>query len=322
MLEQVETLGELRKLIAGADEDEEQPVSSAGSANAPVLPPAEAAAPADAPLASKAAAATRAAAAAPELAGVESLHAKQARERFVFPSWPWWKPVEWARIAFFELVGLPLTWVLAAPRVSRAQTPPPQEPMLIVANHVSSYDAALVQYSLTPRMRRHMAIAMSGAMLVDFRHWRNPKKPGSKGIYLFGPPAYFLVTAFFNVFPLHRSRDFQTSFFHAGKALDRGYNVMVFPEGELSPDGRLKQFRPGIGLLVKQSAAPVLPVGLRGVGELKMAGRGWFRSGKIEVCIGKPIRFAPEETEAAITERLHDEVGKLLGETGTGGLRD
>jgi hypothetical protein len=51
---------------------------------------------------------------------------------------------------------------------------------------------------------------------------------------------------------------------------------------------------------------------LRGLGKLKADGRSWFRSGSIEVRAGQPIRFAPEETESAITARLHAEVEKLL----------
>jgi long-chain acyl-CoA synthetase len=94
--------------------------------------------------------------------------------------------------------------------------------------------------------------------------------------------------------------------------MDRGYNVMVFPEGTRSAEGTLTRFRGGIGLLVKQSGAMVLPVGLRGLGELKVAQRGWFRSGKIEVHVGQPLRFAPEETETEITARLHAEVERLL----------
>jgi len=49
---------------------------------------------------------------------------------------------------------------------------------------------------------------------------------------------------------------------------------------------------------------------------LKARGRGWFRSGTVEVRIGEPIRFGPEESEAAITARLRDEVERLLGECG------
>jgi hypothetical protein len=45
------------------------------------------------------------------------------------------------------------------------------------------------------------------------------------------------------------------------------------------------------------------------------AGRRWFRSGNLEVRVGEAIRFGPEDTEAAITARLHDEVERLLGET-------
>ena len=140
--------------------------------------------------------------------------------------------------------------------------------------------------------------------------------PGHKGFYILGPPAYWLVTAMFNVFPLPRQRDFQRSFAHAGKALDHGYNVMVFPEGTRSAEGQLARFRPGIGLLAKQSYVPVLPVAIRGLSELVTGKRHWFRSGTIEVHIGEAIWFGPEETEAAITERLHAEVDRLMGDGG------
>jgi long-chain acyl-CoA synthetase len=150
-------------------------------------------------------------------------------------------------------------------------------------------------------------------MLEDFRHFRNPDWPaGKRGFYPLGPLAWFAATALFNVFPLPRARDFQRSFAHAGEALDGGYHVLVFPEGTRSAAGRLARFRPGIGLLVKQSGTAVLPVALCGLGELKESGRGWFRSGKVEVRVGEPIRFALEATETEITARLQDEVKKLL----------
>jgi long-chain acyl-CoA synthetase len=153
---------------------------------------------------------------------------------------------------------------------------------------------------------------MSGDMLEDFRNWRNPRRvPRSNRFYLFGPAAYYLVTAFFNVFQLPKQRDFQASFAHAGKALDHSYNVMVFPEGALS-EGRMARFRPGIGLLVKQSNVPVLPVALRGLGELKAGDHRWFRSGRIEIHVGDPIRFNAQASETEITARLQEEVERLL----------
>jgi long-chain acyl-CoA synthetase len=92
--------------------------------------------------------------------------------------------------------------------------------------------------------------------------------------------------------------------------------VLVFPEGTRSPEGKLARFRGGIGLLAKQSGAAVLPVAIRGLGELKTGKRRWFRSGILEVRVGEAIRFAPEESETAIAARLHAEVEKLLNGTG------
>jgi long-chain acyl-CoA synthetase len=216
-------------------------------------------------------------------------------------------------MAFIEAAMRPLVRLLAKPRVTGPERPLPAGPMLIVANHVTAYDGPLVQYALPGRVRRHIAAAMLGEMLEDYRHGRNPERtPGTKGFYPLGPAAYFLVTALFNVFPLPRRRDFQTSFAHAGKAMDRGYNVLVFPEGTRSAEGKLARFRPGIGLLAKQSGVPVLPMAIRGLGELKTGKRRWFRSGAIEVRVGDAIVFRPEDSEADITSRLHDEVERLL----------
>jgi long-chain acyl-CoA synthetase len=210
-------------------------------------------------------------------------------------------------------VAQPLVWFLAHPKVVAPATITAEDPLLIVANHVTAFDGPLVQYALPGPVRRRIAAAMAGDMLEEYRHFRNPERaPGKRGFYPPGPLIYVLLTALFNVFPLPRQRNFQRSFAHAGEAMDRGYNVLVFPEGTRSTAGTLAHFRGGIGLLVKQSGAMVLPVAIRGLGELKTGSRGWFRSGKIEVHVGEPIRFAPEETEAAITVRLHAEVERLL----------
>jgi long-chain acyl-CoA synthetase len=228
---------------------------------------------------------------------------------FVYPRWPWSRPVQWLRSAFLELVAQPLVWFLGNPLVVAPPDLSSDEPMLIICNHVTAYDGALVECALPGRMRRRVASAMLGEMLQDYRAFRNPD---TGRFMLFGPAAYYLVTALYNVFPLPRRRDFQRSFAHAGEALDRGYNVLIFPEGTRSSAGELARFKPGIGLLVKQAHAPVLPVAICGLGELKQRGRGWFRSGKVEVRVGRPIRFGSLESEAVITERLHSAVAELL----------
>ena len=148
----------------------------------------------------------------------------------------------------------PLVWLLAAPRVvrrSRLSRWQRNEPMLIIANHVTAYDEPLLLYALPRAMRNRIAAAMSGEMLEDFRHARNKEL---RWLAPLGPIVWLLLTALFNAFPLPRQRGFQRSFAHAGEALDRGFHVVVFPEGTRSAEGVLANFRPGIGLLVKQSS--------------------------------------------------------------------
>ena len=290
LFEKVQTLGELRQWIASG--------SAGAIAAAPVSASGEAL-----PLASAAIMT------APETAAEPAV-------RYIYPTWPWWKPVQWLRTAFIEAVMRPLVWLLANPRVVAPAEPlKPEAPLLIVANHVTAYDGALIEHALPSPVRRRVAVAMSGEMLEDFRHARNPNDGPQHGrFYPLGPAAWFLITALFNVFPLPRLRNFQASFSHAGKAMDHGYHVLVFPEGTRSAEGTLARFRPGIGILARQSGAEVLPVGLRGLGELKATGRRWFRSGILEVHVGKPIRFGPADSEAAITARLHEEVARLIGQ--------
>jgi long-chain acyl-CoA synthetase len=234
---------------------------------------------------------------------------------YIYPHWPWWLPFQWLRVGFLEAVVRPLVWLLANPAVVAAATDRLKDdaPMLIVANHVTTYDGPFLEYALPGPIRRRIAVAMSGQMLEDYRHFINPEPLHPTGrFFLPGPLFYLLLTELFNVFPLPRQRDFQPSFAHAGEALDRDFNVMVFPEGTRSAEGKLAPFRPGIGLLVKESAAPVLPMAMLGLGELKTGRRRWFRSGTIEVRVGQPMRFSPFDAEAAITARLQAEVEKLL----------
>ena len=231
----------------------------------------------------------------------------------IYPHWPWWFPVRWARVAFLEAVARPLVWLLSKPRVAGNTQIESREPMLIVANHVTAFDGPLLEYALPPAIRRRIAVAMSGEMLEDYRRFRNADRATAEApFFLLGPLYYFLLTALFNVFPLPRLRDFQRSFAHAGEALDKGMHVLLFPEGTRSESGKLARFRPGIGLLVKQSSAPVLPMAIRGLGELKARGKGWFRSGTVEVRVGQPMRFSPLESDAAITTQLHAAVSDLL----------
>ena len=232
-----------------------------------------------------------------------------ASSEYSYPHWPWSWAMQAGRVAFIELVMRPVVWLLGAPRVVREEAELPEAPVLVIANHVTAYDGALVLYALPAKLRRRVAAAMSGEMLMDMRHARNQPNAVAN---LFGPVTYWLLTALFNVFPLPRARGFRRSFAHAGEAMDRGYSVLIFPEGTRSRDGKLHAFRPGIGLLAAESQVPIVPVALVGLGEIRASGKRWFRSGKIEVRIGRAIAAAEEESDPAqITATLEEAVRGL-----------
>lgn len=222
------------------------------------------------------------------------LHA--ATSEHIYPRWPWSSAMQAGRVAFIELLMRPAVWLLGAPRVVCDAAELPDGPVLVIANHVTAYDGTLILYALPAKLRRRVAAAMSGEMLADMRHARNQPNALAN---LFGPASYWLLTALFNVFPLPRARGFRRSFAHAGEAMDCGYSVLIFPEGTRSRDGRMHAFRPGIGLLAAESRVPIVPIALVGLGEIRATHSRWFRSGKIEVRIGRAIAAVGEETDPA-----------------------
>jgi long-chain acyl-CoA synthetase len=242
----------------------------------------------------------------PTLAHEQIVRTEEAPKPLPYYLWPWSWPMQAVRAVFLELIAQPLIWLLGAPRVVCEVGEIPNGPMLIVGNHVTAYDGPLILYALPGRVRRRVAIAMSAEVLGDLRRGRGQ---GSAVVNALAPIGYWLITALYNVFPLPRLRGFRRSFAHAGEAMDRGYSVMIFPEGHRG-DGKLQRFREGTGLLAKESQVPVLPVGIRGLGDLKASGR-WFRTGRLEVRVGQLIELGPEATPAEWTSALETAVREL-----------
>ena len=247
----------------------------------------------------------------------ETVKAGEDRAEHVYPHWAWWWPIVALRIAFLELVMRPLVWLLAKPRVTYSpgaqtalngeRTTDNGEPLLLISNHITAYDGALVLYALPFRIRRRVAAAMSGEMLLDFRRGRNQ---GNWLLNLLAPAAYYLITGLFNVFPLPRARGFRRSFAHAGEAMDHGYSVLIFPEGTRSRTGAMNPFRPGIGLLAQESGVPIVPVALVGMYDAK---EQWFHSGRIEIRVGEPVAAPGPEVDAAVlTSTLEQSVRSLM----------
>jgi long-chain acyl-CoA synthetase len=120
-----------------------------------------------------------------------------------------------------------------------------------------------------------------------------------------------LGVSLLNLFPLPREAGFRQSFAYAGEAVDRGYSVLVFPEGRHTVDGEINPFRAGIGLLASNLGIPVLPMRIRGLFEVKHAGKKFARPWTIRVQIGKPMKFAADSDPEQIARELQSAVEGL-----------
>jgi long-chain acyl-CoA synthetase len=166
-------------------------------------------------------------------------------------------------------------------------------------------DHGLVLFALPARFRTRMAIAQDGELL---REWRHPPKGTRWFRRLLNLLQYFSVVLFFNVFSLPRKSGFRRSFDFAGGMMDRGYSLMIFPEGERTKHGAMNPFKPGTGLLIKELDAPVVPMRIDGLWGLKEANRHFARPGEISVIAGEPVRYssevAPEQIARDLAERV------------------
>jgi long-chain acyl-CoA synthetase len=122
---------------------------------------------------------------------------------------------------------------------------------------------------------------------------------------------WVLGVALLNLFPLPREAGFRRSFAYAGEAVDRGYSVLVFPEGRHTPDGEMNPFRAGIGLLAENLGIPVLPMRIIGLFEVKQAGNKFAKPWTIRVRMGRPISFPPGTDPQKIAAELQKAVESL-----------
>ena len=165
----------------------------------------------------------------------------------------------------------------------------------------------MISTALPPRFRHRLATATGGEALEALR---TPPPTRWVGGRIYDRLKWLLGTSLLNLFPLPREAGFRRSFAYAGQAVYCGYNLLVFPEGHHTTDGRMKAFRSGIGLLAQNLNIPVLPMRIDGLFEFKKAGKKFAPPCKIQVRIGKPIGFPQGPAIRKTSPRLCKELSK------------
>jgi len=105
----------------------------------------------------------------------------------------------------------------------------------------------------------------------------------------------------------------------AGK-IRSGVNVLVFPEGTRSRDGRLKSFKKGGFMLALEAGAPVVPVVVLGTNRIMVKGSLKVGRAEVEVRIGNPIVI--QGRGPASRDRLMAEVRRAMIDLGATACED
>lgn len=231
------------------------------------------------------------------------------RTVYHYPAWAQRWPVTWIRFVVHYLLLRPSVFVLGWPRIiGRENLRGVNGPVLVVCNHIGHVDVGFVQTALPARFRHRLATATGGEALEALR-----TPPTTRNVFarIFDRVEWFLGVSLLNLFPLPREAGFRDSFRYAGESVDRGYSILVFPEGRHTTDGKLRQFRSGIGLLVNNLGIPIVPMRIDGLFELKRAGKRMARPYQVNVKIGPPIRFPQGADPEQIASDLRSRVEQL-----------
>jgi len=106
---------------------------------------------------------------------------------------------------------------------------------------------------------------------------------------LFKYPGFKQLIESVNAFPLRRSAADTRAMKEAMRRLKGGSQVVVFPEGTRTRDGRIGEFLPGVALLARRAADWTVPVLIDGAFEAWPRTKPLPAPGSIVVQYGRPI---------------------------------
>lgn len=205
------------------------------------------------------------------------------------PSWPYWR---WVRrlgdttreVVIDSLVGI---WVRmrveGQDRLEDLETP-----ALYIFNHSDDFDGPVVYRALPRKVREHLAVAVADDIMREHK------------------VLAFVIRFLFAGFDLARTEPYLPSLEYVGSLVDKGWSVVLAPEGRLSTDGVLQPFKTGIGMLAVNLAIPVVPVKTVGLfGTVPLHSRWPKRHSSVTVRIGEPTTFDRHLHYEEVTLMLH-----------------
>ena len=133
---------------------------------------------------------------------------------------------------------------------------------------------------------------------------------------LFDIPVLGSVLRHLNVIGVDREGSDMSALKTVIRTIRNGGCTIVFPEGTRSRDGNLQPARPGAGLIIAKTLAPVVPMRIFGAFDAFPRDAKFPRPRRLTIVIGTPLRFTPADIEGPsreVYQRLSDRVMARIG---------
>ncbi len=164
-------------------------------------------------------------------------------------------------------------------------------PVILAINHASNADPFVTGAWITTALHRRRI------------HWLGKEE-------LFAWPIFGWLVANGGVHPLARGTADIESYRLATRILERGYVLLIFPEGTRSPDGALQEAKDGMATLAMRTGATIVPIGINDSDRVWPKGRRIphpIPRRTIRVRIGEPFAIAdvvPAGAERRAAKRI------------------
>jgi long-chain acyl-CoA synthetase len=220
-------------------------------------------------------------------------------------------PIRWVRTIFRELVIRPL-FRHYLPLTVEGDLEGARAPVIFAANHQSNLDTLAVLTALPYAWRQTVAPVVQQEYFDA-----HLEKRGSVFSRIAAALEYWLAIVLVNAFPLPRSgTSTRPTMRFAGRLVDEGYSILIFPEGRLTRDGAMNSFKPGVGLLAVRLGVPVVPIHLDGLFSVLSFRDRWPQPGPVRVRFGSPLRFHETDSFDDATRRIEAAVKNLSRRSG------
>lgn len=189
------------------------------------------------------------------------------------------------------------------PLIVEARHHLPDRPFLLCSNHTSHADSAVL---MTASGRSFRSFALIGASDYFFRSRR----------------VRWAVSPLMNVIPIDRdpgAKSLSACLETCRRFMQQtGGNLILYPEGTRSQDGRMRPFKSGAALFAIELDVPVIPAYIEGTHHILPKGHNVPRSGPVTVRFGEPIELSrprlgelPREHRRRAVEQLTESIRML-----------